>query len=158
MKSWPNIHSSRLGEVWALDAHYEGPRPAPSRVPRPRTTSEQWFCALGGAAQAFLVGAPANGNTRLSAELDILLALGAAHGEQLHIAALSRAVAFGRFRAADVRSILSAGTAVPTPVPPGGALIVDLPIADTRSLADYNLTSLGATDSHNGSVTKGVTS
>ena len=50
-------------------------------------------------------------------------------------------MAFKRFRAADVRSILAAGTA-PTAVPPGGALIVDLPVASTRSLADYNLAAI----------------
>jgi hypothetical protein len=37
------------------DAHYDGPRPAPNRGPRPRTTTEQQFCALGEDAQAFLV-------------------------------------------------------------------------------------------------------
>ncbi|WP_039818328.1 Mu transposase domain-containing protein, partial [Nocardia otitidiscaviarum] len=69
------------GEASILDAHYDGPRPAPNRGPRPKTTAEQQFCALGQDAQAFLVGAAAIGNTRLSQELDILLALGAAHGE-----------------------------------------------------------------------------
>ena len=130
------------GEVSVLDEHYGGARPAPSRGPRPRTTSEQRFCQLGPAAEAFLVGAAAIGNTRLGAELDVLLALGAAHGTDQLVAALARAVAFQRFRAADVRSILAAGTATPNPVPPGGALVVDLPVASIRSLADYNLTAI----------------
>ena len=69
--------------------------------------------------QAFLVGAAAIGNTRLGSELEILLALGAAHGEQALVAALRRAVAFRRFRAADVRSILAAGAGTPSPAPPG---------------------------------------
>ena len=142
------------GEVSVLDAHYDRPRPAPSRAPRPRTTAEQRFCALGGAAEAFLVGAAAIGNTRLGSELDVLLALGAAHGDERLVAALGRAVAFGRFRAADVRSILAAGTAVPTPVPPGGALIVDLPVAGIRSLADYNL---AAVTGHTTTTATGVT-
>ncbi len=129
------------GEVSILDAHYGGPRPAPSRAPRPRTTSEKRFCALGPAAEAFLVGAAAIGNTRLGSELEDLLALGAAHGTQPLIAALGRAVAFQRFRAADVRSILAAGAA-PTPVPAGGALIVDLPVAAGRPLAAYSLTAI----------------
>jgi hypothetical protein len=104
------------GRASILDAHYDGPRPAPNRGPRPKTTTEQQFCALGEDAQAFLVGAAAIGNTRLGSELEILLALGAAHGEQALVAALHRAVAFRRFRAADVRSILAAGAGTPQPL------------------------------------------
>ncbi len=129
------------GTASILDAHYDGPRPAPNRGPRPRTTTEQQFCALGQDAQAFLVGAAAIGNTRLGSELEILLALGAAHGEQALVAALRRAVAFRRFRATDVRSILAAGAGTPQPRPAGDALILDLPIAPTRSLDAYKVTS-----------------
>ena len=128
------------GSASVLDAHYDGPRPAPARGPRPRTTVEKQFCALGADAQAFLVGAAAIGNTRLGSELEILLALGAAHGEQALVAALHRAVAFKRFRAADVRSILAAGAGTPQPRPAGEALILDLPIAPTRSLDAYKVT------------------
>jgi transposase len=85
------------GETSILDEHYDGPRPVPSRGPRPKTTAEQQFCALGEDAEAFLVGAAAIGNTRLGAELEILLALAAAHGEPELRAALRRAVAFKRF-------------------------------------------------------------
>lgn len=53
------------------------------------------------------------------------------------VAALERARAFGRWRAADVRSILAAGTGVPTPRPAGDALVIDLPTSPGRSLADY---------------------
>jgi transposase len=127
------------GSASILDAHYDGPRPAPNRGPRPRTTIEQQFCALGEEANAFLVGAAAIGNTRLGSELEILLALGAAHGEQALVAALRRAVAFRRFRAADVRSILAAGAGAPQPRPAGDALILDLPVAPTRSLAAYTI-------------------
>lgn len=127
------------GTASILDAHYDGPRPAPNRGPRPRTTTEQQFCALGEDAQAFLIGAAAIGNTRLGSELEILLALGAAHGEQALVAALHRAVAFRRFRAADVRSILAAGTGTPQPRPAGDALILDLPVAPTRSLDAYTI-------------------
>lgn len=132
------------GEVRLDDAHYGGPRPAPSRGPRPKTTSEKQFCALGEPAQRWLVGAAANGNTRLAAELDVLLALSAAHGPQQLLDALARAVAFGRFRAADVRSILAAGTAAPTPVPAGGALVLDLPAtgAPAASLDAYRIDQL----------------
>lgn len=127
------------GGVSILDEHYDGPRPAPSRGPRPKTTVEKLFCDLGEDAQAFLVGAAAIGNTRLGSELEILLALGAAHGTDALIAALHRAVAFRRFRAADVRSILAAGTGAPQPRPAGDALILDLPVAPTRSLDAYKI-------------------
>ena len=78
----------------------------------------------------------------------MLLALGAAHGTGALVAALARAVAFKRFKAADVRSILAAGTAAPTPVPAGGALVLDLPVAATRSLADYSVAALGGPTHH----------
>jgi hypothetical protein len=128
------------GSASIIDEHYDGPRPAPSRGPRPRTTVEKQFCALGADAQAFLVGAAAIGNTRLGSELEILLALGAAHGTDALVAALHRAVAFRRFRAADVRSILAAGAGTPQPRPAGDALVLDLPLAPTRSLQDYTIT------------------
>ena len=129
------------GTASILDAHYDGPRPRRSRGPTTRKPRvEQQFCALGEDAQAFLVGAAAIGNTRLGSELEILLALGAAHGEQPLVEALRRAVAFRRFRAADVRSILAAGAGTPQPRPAGDALILDLPIAPTRSLEAYTIT------------------
>jgi hypothetical protein len=127
------------GTASILDVHYDGPRPAPNRGPRPKTHAEQQFCALGEDAEAFLVGAAAIGNTRLGSELEILLALGAAHGEQALVAALRRAVAFRRFRATDVRSILAAGAGTPQPRPAGDALILDLPVAPTRSLDAYTV-------------------
>jgi transposase len=128
------------GAASILDDHYDGPRPAPHRGPRPKTSIEKQFCELGADAEAFLVGAAAMGNTRLGSELEILLALGAAHGTDALVGALHRAVAFRRFRAADVRSILAAGTGTPQPRPAGDALILDLPIAPTRSLDSYKIT------------------
>jgi transposase len=128
------------GSASILDAHYDGPRPAPSRGPRPKTSVEKQFCDLGEDAQAFLVGAAAIGNTRLGSELEILLALGAAHGTDALISALHRAVAFRRFRATDVRSILAAGMGAPQPRPAGDALILDLPVVPTRSLDAYRIT------------------
>lgn len=128
------------GRASVLDEHYARPRRAPSREPRPRTAVEQHFCALGDSAEKFLIGAAAIGNTRLGSELEILLALGAAHGTGALVAALNRAVAFRRFRAADVRSILAAGAGTPQPRPAGNALILDLPVAPTRSLDAYKVT------------------
>ena len=98
---------------------------------RPRTAAEQAFCALGPVAEAFLTGAAAAGNTRLGTELVELNTLAAAHGERAFLDALDRAVAFGRWRAADVRSILAAGTGTPQPTPAGDALVLELPpVAD----------------------------
>jgi transposase len=45
------------GETSILDAHYGGPRPAPSRKVRPRSAAERQFCALGDVAAAFITGA-----------------------------------------------------------------------------------------------------
>ena len=127
------------GEASILDAHYGGPRPAPRRAVRPKTAAERQFCALGPVAEAFLVGAAAAGHTRLGPELAELNTLAAAHGQQPLFDALSRAVAFGRWRAADVRSILAAGAGAPQPSPAGDALVLELPVVPTRSLADYAL-------------------
>ena len=126
------------GQASILDEHYGGPRPSvPVRAIRPRTAAEKEFCALGPIAQAFIAGAAAAGHTRLGPELAELNTLAAAHGREAMLAALERAVAFSRWRAADVRSILAAGTALPTPRPAGEALVIDLPVATGRSLAEY---------------------
>jgi hypothetical protein len=99
------------GEASVRDEHYGGPRPAePRRAVRPRTAAEREFCALGTVAEAFITGAAAAGNTRLGPELaELNTLLYAAHGEDAFAAALDRAVAFGRWRAPDVRSILAVG-------------------------------------------------
>jgi hypothetical protein len=129
------------GEVSILDAHYGGPRPAPRRAVRPRTVAEKAFCALGPVAEAFITGAAAAGNTRLGPELAELNTLHAAHGQDAFLDALSRAVAFGRWRAADVRSILAAGTGTPQPRAAGDALVLDLPVVPTRPLSDYAISA-----------------
>jgi hypothetical protein len=127
------------GEVSIHDDHYGGPRPAPQRAVRPKTLAEKAFCALGPTAEAFITGAAAAGNTRLGPELAELNTLAAAHGQQPFLDALARAAAFGRWRAADVRSILAAGTGTPQPTTAGDALVLELPRVPTRSLSDYAL-------------------
>jgi len=131
------------GEASIRDEHYGGPRPAPQRAARPKTPAEKEFCALGPVAEAFITGAAAAGNTRLGAELADLSALGAAHGRDALIEALHRAVAFGRWRAADVRSILAAGAGTPQPVGPGDALVLELPVVPTRPLSAYAIGGYG---------------
>jgi hypothetical protein len=125
------------GETSIIDAHYGGPRPAPARPVRPKTTAEIAFCQLGPIAETFIRAAAAAGITGLAADLDELAVLEAAHGRPALIAALERAVSFGRHRASDVRSILAAGTGIATPTPPGDALVIPLPPVATRPLSDY---------------------
>lgn len=126
------------GEASVLDEHYGSARPAvPVRAIRPRSAAEVAFCSLGPAAEAFIAGAAGAGHTRLDPELAELNTLTAAHGQPAMVAALERATAFGRWRAADVRSILAAGTGVPTPRPAGDALVLDLPTTTGRSLGEY---------------------
>jgi transposase len=125
------------GESSIFDEHYGGPRPMPTRPVRPKTATEKAFCALGPVAESFIKGAAARGITSLKGDLDELAQMQAAHGTEVLVAALERAVAFGRFRAHDVRSIIAAGLGVPRPSEPGHALIVDLPLVPVRSLSDY---------------------
>src|SRR6266536_96104 len=132
------------GEASVRDEHYGGPRPdTPRRAVRPKTAAEKEFCSLGPVAEAFLTGAAASGSTRLGTDLAELNTLRAAHGDEEFLAALDRAVAFCRWRPADVRSILAAGAGVPGPqVPAGDALNLDLPAVPVRPLADYAIGAL----------------
>jgi transposase len=126
------------GEVSIRDEHYGSSRPGrPRRAPRARTTAEKQFLALGDAAAAFLAGAAAAGVSSLRRELEEILTLQAAHGDTALVAALQRAVQFGRWRADDVRSILAAAGAAPAPRPPGEALVLTLPQVPVRPLSDY---------------------
>ena len=128
------------GETSIVDDHYGGPRPdRPRRGARPRTATEKAFLALGPVAEAFLTGAAAAGVTKLTGEIDAILTLGAAHGTDPVLAALERAVAFGRWRAADVRSILATNGQAPVPRPAGQALVLTLPRVPTRSLEAYRI-------------------
>jgi hypothetical protein len=77
--------------------------------------------------------------SKLGPEIDQILTLGAAHGTEPLLAALERAVAFGRWRAADIRSILATGGHAPRPTPAGQALVLTLPSVPTRSLDAYRI-------------------
>jgi transposase len=133
------------GEASVLDEHYGGPRRAPQRGARPRTAAEKTFCALGPVAEQWLVGAAAAGNTRLGPELAELAALEAAHGRDALTGALGRAVAFGRWHAADIRSILAAGAGVAQVRPAGEALVIPLPATASRSLTEYSMDKIAGT-------------
>jgi transposase len=128
------------GETSIDDAHYDRPRPAsPRRGPRPRTATEREFLALGPVAEQFLTGAAAAGVTKLNTEIATVLTLAAAHGADALVTALERAVAFRRWRADDVRSILATGGHAPRPTPAGQALVMTLPTVPTRSLNAYRI-------------------
>ena len=136
------------GEVSVIDAHYGSTRPAqPARKLRPRSAAEKEFCELGPVAQQWLRSAAATGNTRLGPELEELSSLRAAHGDQALVAALGRAIEFGRWSASGVRAILAAGTGVAQPTAPGEALVIALPSTASRSLADYRLENLTGSSS-----------
>jgi transposase len=131
------------GEAAVLDEHYPTPRRAPSRGPRARTAAEREFLALGEPAEAFIRQGAAAGSTMLPKEIiEIVDDLLPAHGADAVARAVERAARFGRFRAADVRSILAIGTALPEPATGGDRVVVELPAAQVRSFDAYALENL----------------
>ena len=130
------------GEASIVDEHYGGPRRGPARGIRAHSGPERAFLALGPTAEAFLRAAAAAGTTKLGTELAAIVGLEAAWGREMLIAALGRAVAFRRFRSADVRSILEAGVGVANLTGPGDVLSLDLPEVPVRALSDYSLEAL----------------
>ncbi len=130
------------GECSIIDDHYGGPRRSLARAVRARSGPKRAFLALGPTAEAFLRAAAAAGTTKLSTELAHIVTLEAAWGREALVAALERAVAFRRFRAGDVRSILEAGAGVPSVGPEGDALALDLPAVAVRALSDYRIEAL----------------
>lgn len=129
------------GEVSLLDEHYGGPRP-PARAVRPRSSAERSFLALDEIAERYLRAAAAAGTQRLASELAAIVALEPAYGHAALVAALERALAFRRFRAADVRAILEAGQSLPRPRPAGEPLVLELPQVERRPLTAYALEGL----------------
>jgi transposase len=130
------------GSASICDAHYDKPARKPARAVRPRSKAEQQFLALGEEAVAFLRAAAAAGTTRLPTHIAAIAALHDAHGPDALAAALRRAVRFRRFTAADVRAILAAGPAAPTPRAPGATLEAALPAVATRALDAYRTDTL----------------
>ncbi len=130
------------GEVSLRDEHYGGPTRPPARAVRPRSAGERSFLALGPVAEQYLRAAAAAGTQRLASELQAIVALEPAYGRDPLVAALERAHAFRRFRAADVRAILEAGQSLPRPRPAGEPLALALPQVERRPLAAYALEAL----------------
>jgi transposase len=124
------------GEVSISDLHYGTPAAKPRRAIRPRSNVERAFVSLGDAAEDFLRAAAAAGTQRLATELQDIVSLEASWGRAPLIAALERATTFRRFKAQDVRSILSARIA-PGVVTPSKLLDISVPEVVTRSLDAY---------------------
>lgn len=130
------------GELSLDDVHYGRTARPPVRALRPRSADELVFLALGPVAERFLRAAAAAGATRLHHELAEIVPLIASHGHDALVAALERALAFRRFTAADVRSILAAGSAAPHLASAGADLAVELPAVPVRPLSAYALEPL----------------
>lgn len=108
------LHRLQLpGSASICDEHYPTPPPTGVRALRPVTATERAFLALGPVAETYLRTAAAAGATRLPRMLDDALVLVRSHGDDAVVAALQRAVVFGRFGVDDLRSILAAGAAAP---------------------------------------------
>ena len=131
------------GEASVLDEHYPTPRKPASRGPRARTDNEREFLALGETAEQFVRDGAAAGVATLGREIiEIVSELIPAHGEDAVVKALGRAVRFGRYRAADIRSILAIGPAPQEPVGPGVNVVVELPAVEVRSFDAYRIENL----------------
>jgi transposase len=127
------------GEMSLADEHYGRPARQPVRAIRPRSPSEIEFCSLGPVAESFLRAAAATGTPRLAHELAAIAELRRAYGDQALVAALERALAFRCYGAAEVRSILVAGSGTATVRHAGERLAMDLPTVPVRPLAAYAL-------------------
>jgi transposase len=131
------------GEASVCDEHYPTPRRPPSRGPRARSEAEHAFLGLGPAAEEFVRAGAAAGVATLPKEIiEIVEDLLPAHGADAVIKALTRAARFGRFRAADVRSILAIGPAGIEPAVVGDRVVIDLPAVEVRSLDAYRIGNL----------------
>jgi transposase len=132
------------GEASILDEHYPTPRRAPSRGARARSDTERVFLTLGEPAEAFIRAGAAAGHTMLPKEIAVIVEeLIPVHDPSDIARALQRATRFGRFRAADVRSILAIGPAgLPEPAAAGDEVVFELPTVEVRGLDAYRIEGL----------------
>ena len=130
------------GEMSLHDRDYGRPARVPVRAIRPRSAAEIEFWSLGSVAQAFLRAAAATGTPRLAHELAAIGELRRAYGAEALVAALERALAFRCYGAAEVRSILVAGSGTANVRHAGERLAVDLPAVPVRPLAAYAIESV----------------
>ena len=125
------------GEVSVKDEHYGGPRPPLARAPRPKSKTEVAFAELGPVATEFISAAAAAGSASLSADLTEMVEMIPIYGSAAMVSALKRAIAFSRFRAADVRSIILAGAGAHQPATPGAPIPMAVPPVPLRPLSAY---------------------
>jgi len=130
------------GEMSLHDRDYGRPARQPVRAIRPRSAAEIEFCSLGSVAEAFLRAAAATGTPRLAHELAAIAELRRAYGAEALVAALERALTFRCYGAAEVRSILVAGSGTATVRSAGERLEMDLPVVPVRPLAAYAIESV----------------
>src|SRR6185437_1886629 len=130
--SWS--HRARPQYAMSITAG-RGPRPGGRSGPGPRRRGSSARSAR--PRRCSSPALPRPGTPGWDPELAELNTLRAAHGDDAFEAALDRAVAFGRWRAADVRSILAAGPGTADPRPAGDALVLELPVVPVRPLSDY---------------------
>lgn len=83
--------------------------------------------------------ARAAGTSRLAAEIAAINELAVAWGSEAILRALDRALNFRRFHATDLAAILATGQRLPSAMPAGAPLAVELPAVPVRTLADYAL-------------------
>ena len=105
------------GSPRVVDAHFPpAPAGALARTPRPRTTSEAAFLALGDGATLWLTEAAATGAGRVRAKMAEAVELARLHGDAVVDRALGQAGTAGRFAEGDLAAILShQATAAPGP-------------------------------------------
>ena len=125
------------GEVSVKDEHYGGPWPPLARAPRPKSKTEVAFAELGPVATEFISAAAAAGSASLSADLTEMVEMIPIYGSAAMVSALKRAIAFSRFRAADVRSIILAGAGAHQPATPGAPIPMAVPPVPLRPLSAY---------------------
>jgi len=90
------------------DAHYPpAPPGALNRTPKPRTTAEAQFLAIGNGAGLWLAEAAAAGASRVRATMAQAVQLAALHGAAAADRALGQAAAAGRFASGDLATILA---------------------------------------------------
>lgn len=126
------------GEASVKDEHYPRSRPLPpKRAIRPKTRAEIALIGLGEVAEEFLRAAAAASSPRLAYEVGEIVELIPAWGKSAVMDALSRAVRFRRYKAADIASILEAGRGVQETVEEGSVLDLRLPAVSLRPLSEY---------------------
>lgn len=94
------------GHASIVDTHYPPDHPDGTRSPRPTTTDEQAFLALGDGAVLWLTEAAAVGARRIRPHMAEAVALAKLHGVALVDRALGVAAAAGRFDDGDLTAII----------------------------------------------------